>query len=84
MENLETWMKMFKIFDLFGKWQRHILKFLKTIVGGLSCNKFEKLNAKVQNIFFFGKWQMKIFNGFLKTFVNSLRCGIFEKLIVEY
>ncbi len=52
MENLESWMQMIKIFDLFSKWQRHILNFLKNIVGGLWCNKFEKLNAKVQNIWF--------------------------------
>jgi hypothetical protein len=56
MENLETWMQMLKIFDLFSKWQTHILKFFKTIMGGLWCNKFEKLNVKVQNIWFV--WQM--------------------------
>jgi hypothetical protein len=57
MENLETWMQMLKTFDLFSKWQMHILKILKTIMGGVWSNKFEKLNVKVQNIWFV--WQME-------------------------
>jgi hypothetical protein len=57
MENLETWMWMLKIFDLFSKWQKHILVFFKKNYGWFVMQQIGKLNAKVQNIWFV--WQME-------------------------